>query len=84
MWFSSDICGRACALQKSSERGNKEYGDKTGIKDKLVRLLRAKSLAELQKDLTILSNWAIKWPIRFNAEKCKVTALGKKLCKIFI
>lgn len=30
---------------------------------------------ELWKDLTVLSNWAVKWKMKFSANKCRVKQL---------
>lgn len=32
---------------------------------------------ELWKDLTVLSNWAVKWEMKFSANKCRVMQLEK-------
>jgi hypothetical protein len=37
----------------------------------------ASNKAQLHDDLDSLDNWADTWPLRFNADKCKVLHLGK-------
>lgn len=32
---------------------------------------------ELWKDLTVVSNWAVKWEMKFSANKCRVMQLEK-------
>uniref|UniRef100_A0A8C3FHN3 Reverse transcriptase domain-containing protein n=1 Tax=Chrysemys picta bellii TaxID=8478 RepID=A0A8C3FHN3_CHRPI len=45
---------------------------------KLLKIVKTKAdCEELQKDLTKLSDWATKWPMKFNVDKCKVMHLGK-------
>lgn len=33
---------------------------------------------ELWKDLTVLNNWAVKWEMKFSANKCRVMQLEEK------
>jgi len=33
---------------------------------------------QLQNDLDVLGNWAVKWQMKFNVEKCKVMHYGKR------
>ncbi|CAM5108054.1 unnamed protein product, partial [Natator depressus] len=43
-----------------------------------TKLLKTKAdWEELQKDLTKLSDWATKWQMKFNVDKCKVMHIGK-------
>jgi len=34
--------------------------------------------AQLQSDLDSLGDWAVKWQMKFNVEKCKVVHYGKR------
>ena len=34
--------------------------------------------AQLQSDLDSLGDWAVKWQMNFNVEKCKVVHYGKR------
>ncbi|CAM4589082.1 unnamed protein product [Caretta caretta] len=45
---------------------------------KLLKIVKTKADGEeLQKDLTKLSDWATKWQMKFNVDKCKVMHIGK-------
>ena len=41
-----------------------------------TRIVTPQDCADLQKDLTALQDWSIKWLLHFNAVKCKVLRLG--------
>ena len=65
--FINDIdCGLASEVQK--------FADDT----KLYKVVRStEEQAELQRDLWTLEEWAAKWRMSFNADKCKVLHLGR-------
>uniref|UniRef100_K7F0M2 Reverse transcriptase domain-containing protein n=1 Tax=Pelodiscus sinensis TaxID=13735 RepID=K7F0M2_PELSI len=45
---------------------------------KLFRIVKTEADCEgLQEDLTKLSDWATKWQMKFNVDKCKVMHIGK-------
>ncbi|CAM5131339.1 unnamed protein product [Natator depressus] len=46
---------------------------------KLLKIVKTKAdCEELPKDLTKLSDWATKWQMKFNVDKCKVMHIRKK------
>ncbi|CAM5079620.1 unnamed protein product [Natator depressus] len=46
---------------------------------KLLKIVKSQvDCQELQKDLTKLGDWATKWQMKFNVDKCKVMHIGKR------
>ncbi|CAM4564408.1 unnamed protein product [Caretta caretta] len=61
-------------LEKGVNSEVAKFADDT----KLLKILKTKAdCEELQKDLTKLSDWATKWQMKFNVDKCKVMHIGK-------
>ncbi|CAM5159894.1 unnamed protein product [Natator depressus] len=61
-------------LEKGVNSEVAKFADDT----KLFKIVKTKAdCEELQKDLTKLSDWATKWQMKFNVDKCKVTHIGK-------
>uniref|UniRef100_A0A452HI16 Reverse transcriptase domain-containing protein n=1 Tax=Gopherus agassizii TaxID=38772 RepID=A0A452HI16_9SAUR len=61
-------------LEKGVNSEVAKFADDT----KLLKIVKAKAdCEELQKDLTKLSDWATKWQMKFNVDKCKVMHIGK-------
>ncbi|CAM5114322.1 unnamed protein product [Eretmochelys imbricata] len=57
-------------LEKGVNGEVEKFADDT----KLLKIVKIKAdCEELQKDLTKLSDWATKWQMKFNVDKCKVT-----------
>ncbi|CAM5171781.1 unnamed protein product [Natator depressus] len=45
---------------------------------KLLKIVKSQAdCEEIQKDLTKLGDWATKWQMKFNVDKCKVMNIGK-------
>ncbi|CAM5167759.1 unnamed protein product [Natator depressus] len=45
---------------------------------KLLKIVKSQAdCEELQKDLTKMGDWATKWQMKFNVDKCKVMHIGK-------
>ncbi|CAM4541138.1 unnamed protein product [Lepidochelys olivacea] len=45
---------------------------------KLLKIVKSKAdCEELQRDLAKMGDWATKWQMKFNADKCKVMHIGK-------
>uniref|UniRef100_A0A8C3P8K5 Gypsy retrotransposon integrase-like protein 1 n=1 Tax=Chrysemys picta bellii TaxID=8478 RepID=A0A8C3P8K5_CHRPI len=60
------------------EKGVKSEVAKFADDTKLLKIVKTKAdCEELQKDLTKLSDWATKWQMKFNVDKCKVMHIGK-------
>ncbi|CAM4368574.1 unnamed protein product [Caretta caretta] len=57
-------------LEKGVNSEVAKFADDT----KLLKIVKTK---ELQKDLTKLSDWATKWQMKFNVDKCKIMHFGK-------
>uniref|UniRef100_A0A8C3H706 Reverse transcriptase domain-containing protein n=1 Tax=Chrysemys picta bellii TaxID=8478 RepID=A0A8C3H706_CHRPI len=61
-------------LEKGVNSEVAKFADDT----KLLKIVKSKAdCEELQKDLTKLSDWATKWQMKFNVDKCKVMHIGK-------
>ena len=61
-------------LEKGVNSEVAKFADDT----KLLKIVKTKAdCEELQKDLTKLSDWATKWQMKFNVDKCKVMHIGK-------
>ncbi|CAM5165119.1 unnamed protein product [Natator depressus] len=61
-------------LEKGVNREVAKFADDTN----LLKIVKTKAdCEELQKDLTKLSDWATKWQMKFNVDKCKVMHIGK-------
>uniref|UniRef100_A0A8C8SCV0 Reverse transcriptase domain-containing protein n=1 Tax=Pelusios castaneus TaxID=367368 RepID=A0A8C8SCV0_9SAUR len=61
-------------LEKGVNSEVAKFADDT----KLLKIVKTKAdCEELQKDLTKLSDWASKWQMKFNVDKCKVMHIGK-------
>ncbi|CAM5114425.1 unnamed protein product [Natator depressus] len=61
-------------LEKGVNSEVAKFADDT----KLLKIVKTKAdCEELQKGLTKLSDWATKWQMKFNVEKCKVMHIGK-------
>uniref|UniRef100_A0A8C3F3S5 Reverse transcriptase domain-containing protein n=1 Tax=Chrysemys picta bellii TaxID=8478 RepID=A0A8C3F3S5_CHRPI len=61
-------------LEKGVNSEVAKFADDT----KLLKIVKTKAdCDELQKDLTKLSDWATKWQMKFNVDKCKVIHIGK-------
>ncbi|CAM5084504.1 unnamed protein product, partial [Eretmochelys imbricata] len=60
------------------EKGVNSEVEKFADDTKLFKIVKTKAdCEELQKDLTKLSDWATKWQMKFNMDKCKVMHIGK-------
>uniref|UniRef100_A0A8C3I5X8 Reverse transcriptase domain-containing protein n=1 Tax=Chrysemys picta bellii TaxID=8478 RepID=A0A8C3I5X8_CHRPI len=60
------------------EKGVKSEVAKFADDTKLLKIVKTKAdCEELQKDLPKLSDWATKWQIKFNVDKCKVMHIGR-------
>ncbi|CAM5175590.1 unnamed protein product [Natator depressus] len=60
------------------EKGVKSKVAKFADDTKLLKIVKTKADCEaFQKDLTKLSDWATKWQMKFNVDKCKVMHIGK-------
>ncbi|CAM4557507.1 unnamed protein product [Lepidochelys olivacea] len=65
-------------LVNDLEKGVNSKAAKFADDTKLLKIVRTKTdCEELQKDLTKLSDWATKWQMKFNVDKCKVMHIGK-------
>ncbi|CAM5124147.1 unnamed protein product [Natator depressus] len=63
-------------LEKGVNSEVAKFSDDT----KLLKIVKTKAdCEELQKGLTKLSDWATKWQMKFNVDKCKVMHIGKKI-----
>ncbi|CAM4653692.1 unnamed protein product [Lepidochelys kempii] len=63
---------------KDLEKGVNSEVAKFADDTKLLKIVKTKAdCEELQKDLTKLSDWATKWQMKFNVDKCKVMHIGK-------
>uniref|UniRef100_A0A8C3IBY2 Reverse transcriptase domain-containing protein n=1 Tax=Chrysemys picta bellii TaxID=8478 RepID=A0A8C3IBY2_CHRPI len=61
-------------LEKGVNSEMAKFADDT----KLLKIVKTKAdCEELQKDLIKLSDWATKWQMKFNMDKCKVMHIGK-------
>ncbi|CAM5148917.1 unnamed protein product [Eretmochelys imbricata] len=61
-------------LEKGVNSEVAKFADDT----KLLKIVKTKAdCEEVQKDLTKLSDWATKWQMKFNVDKCKVMHIGK-------
>ncbi|CAM4509126.1 unnamed protein product [Lepidochelys olivacea] len=62
-------------LEKGVNSEEAKFADDT----KLLKIVKTKADCEeqLQKDLKKLSDWATKWQMKFNVDKCKVMHIGK-------
>ncbi|CAM5122732.1 unnamed protein product [Eretmochelys imbricata] len=61
-------------LEKGVNSEVAKFADDT----KLLKIVKTKAdCEELQKDLKKLSDWATKWRMKFNVDKCKVMHIGK-------
>ncbi|CAM5165820.1 unnamed protein product [Natator depressus] len=60
------------------EKGIKSEVAKFSDDTKLLKIVKTKAdCEEFQIDLTELSDWAAKWQMKFNVDKCKVMQKGK-------
>ncbi|CAM4413494.1 unnamed protein product, partial [Caretta caretta] len=60
------------------EKGVNSEVEKFADDTKLLKIVKTtEDCEELQKDLTKLSDWAKKWQMKFNVDKCKVMHIGK-------
>ncbi|CAM4577882.1 unnamed protein product [Lepidochelys olivacea] len=61
-------------LEKGVNSEVAKFADET----ELLKIVKTQAdCEELQKDLSKLSDWATKWQMKFNVDKCKVMHIGK-------
>ncbi|CAM4639967.1 unnamed protein product [Lepidochelys kempii] len=60
------------------EKGVNSEAAKFADDTKLLKIVKTQpDCKELQKDLSKLDDWATKWQMKFNVDKCKVMHIGK-------
>ncbi|CAM5109917.1 unnamed protein product [Eretmochelys imbricata] len=60
------------------EKGVKSEVAKLADDTKIFKIVKSQAdCKELQKDLSKLGDWATKWQMKFNVDKCKVMRIGK-------
>lgn len=84
-WVSLRIYAENCAslwgIDKWSGKYNSEV-EKSANDVKLLHIVTCKTEAEeLQKNLSKLSEWVIKWQMKFNTGKCQVMQEGRNNSK---